>query len=552
MQTEPFTEFPSSKPAIHVPNWALILLFIAYALPANVGHAPWRGDDALHIGVAYSMLQDGTWLTPQIGGQPFVDWPPLTYWLGALSGVLLGWLFALHDAIRLANVAMLALMIGFLRYAARDLYGRESASAAAMLALGSLGLLLHAHEMQPQMTSAAALSGVLYGLVQLRAPGRRGVLVTGAATAATFLAAGLPGLAVSLPLWLVLPATDAGCRTRAFFLRLLQAGVLALTLVLLWPALLAWQDPAYLNAWWNSEYNAVIPHGGHFVRGNDFANLVSWFTWPLWPVVLWSLWYRRGRIQAFGHAIPLAAAVLALLIALGTGSMRPANLVPLLPPLILMAAGELCRLRRGAANAFDWFGVITFSLLGLALWLAWVAMNFGWPEPLSRNILRILPGFEPDWTWYQLVIALVLSVGWIIALVKLPFFQLRGAVHWALGITLTWGLATTLCFAWFDYNKNYAPVSSAIARAVAREALGGCVAGMDVGDSQRAALLYFDQLRIAPTAADCSLRLAYATGQNALPPAPADWQTVWQLERGSGRLGERFALYRSPSAAPRD
>lgn len=546
MQTEPYTEFPASKPAIHIPNWVIILLFIAYALPANIGHAPWRGDDALHIGVTYSMLRDGSWLTPQIGGIPYLEWPPLTYWLGATSGLLLGWLIPLHDAIRLANVGSLAVMIVCLRHVARDLYGRESASAAALLLIGSLGLLIHAHEMQPMITLAAALSGVLYGLVRMREHDRHGALITGVATGCSFLAGGLVGLVASVPLWLVLPATDPVHRGLAYLRTALLAMLPALLLTLAWPLALSAFAPAFLHAWWQDEVASLLPVSGYLARSKDLVNMLSWFVWPLWPLTIWSLWYRRGRLLAFGHALPLASAVLCLLLVSNADSLRPANMVPLLPPLIVMAAGELCRLRRGAANAFDWFGVITFSLIGLALWLAWVAMNFGWPEPLSRNILRLLPGFVPGWAWYQLLIAVLLSAAWLVALLKLPFFQLRGALHWAIGITLAWGLASTLCFGWLDYNKNYEPVSSAIATAIQREAPAACVTGMDVGESQRAALLYFNQLRIEPAGTDCPVRLAYATGRNALPAAPEGWETIWQMERGSGRLGERFALYRHP------
>lgn len=545
MQNQAFTEFPSSKPAIHVPNWALILLFLAYALPGNIGHVPWRGDDALHIGVAYSMLQDGNWLLPQIAGQPYYDWPPLTHWLGALSGILLGWLLPLHDAIRMANVAALALLIYGLRYAARELYGRESASAAAMLALGSLGLLIHAHEMQPQIVLTACLSLCLYGLALMRSRPERGALISGTASGAAFLAAGLPGLFLSLPLWLLQPLSNAQYRNKTFLLAYRHALWPLALLVLLWPLSLAIWQGEFLSAWWAHELSGILPHAGHLQRGKDVANLVGWFTWPLWPVALWSLWHRRSKLQAFGHALPLLAALLALLLIVSTGSMRPANLLPLLPPMILMAAGELCRLRRGAANAFDWFGVITFSLLGFGLWLAWAALHFGWPAPLARNVLRLLPGFEPDWVWYQPVIAAALSLAWLGALLRLPFFQLRGAVHWALGITLTWGLATTLWLSWFDYDKSYRTVSAEIAAAIAlhgeKEA---CVSGVDVGDSQRAALLYFNALRIAPRAANCGLRLAYATGENALPEPGPGWNSIWQIQRGRGRLSERFGLYR--------
>lgn len=551
-----FTEFPSSKPAIHVPNWALILLFIAYALPGNLGHAPWRGDDALHIGVAYSMLREGNWLIPQIAGVPYFDWPPLLHWLGALCGSLLGWLLPLHDAIRLGGVIALTLLLVFLRFAARELYGREAASAAAMLALGSLGLLIHAHEMQPQVLVAACIAATIYGLAHMRTRPVRGALIAGTASGAAFLAGGLPGLVLCLPLWVVLPATEAECRSRTFLFAYRHALWPLALLVLLWPLALSIWQADYLAIWWGRELAAISPHAGHLQRAGAVSNLIGWFTWPLWPVVLWSLWHRRGRILAFGHTLPLTAALLALALVVTTGAMRPANVVPLLPALVLMAAGELCRLRRGAANAFDWFGLITFSLLGIALWLSWSALNFGWPVPLSRNVLRLLPGFQPSWHWHELLLAAILSVGWIVAILRIPFFQLRGAVHWALGVTLSWGLATTLWLNWFDYDKNYRPVANEISRQI-RLYGNGCVATLDTGDAQRAALYYFTDIKLETGSAArsrCSLLLAYSTGKRSLPEAGPAWESVWQTQRGRGRLLERFGLYRKqqPQSAQAD
>jgi 4-amino-4-deoxy-L-arabinose transferase-like glycosyltransferase len=545
MREKPYTEFPTTAPSINVPNWALILAFIAYALPGNLGHAPWRGDDALHIGVAFSMLQDGTLLTPQIGGTPYVEWPPLLYWLGMLTGRLFGWLLPLHDAIRLAGVIALGTLFVALRYTARELYGREAASAAAMLALGSLGLLVHAHEMQPQVLFAACIATTLCGLAYMRTSAVRGALIAGAGTGAAFLAAGLPAIALCLPLWFVLPLSDAECRSKAFLGAYLHALWPAALLIALWPLALYLGNPEYLGMWWARECLNITPHTGHLQRWKELANLFGWFTWPLWPVVLWSIWFRRKNLIGFGHILPLVSIVLALVLITSTGTMRPANVVPLLPALIVLASGELSRLRRGAANAFDWFGLITFTLVGVALWISWSAINFGWPAPLARNILRLVPGFRPSWNIYELTIAIVLSVAWIIAIVRLPFFPLRGAVHWALGVTLMWGLTTTLWLPWFDHDKNYAPVAQQFAQQVKAQG-DGCVAGLDTGDSQRAALYYFTGIGIktGPEAESCKLLLAYASGRHPLPTTGAQWVPVWQTERGKGRLMEHFGLYR--------
>lgn len=551
-----FTEFPSTKPAIHIPNWALILLFIAYALPGNVGHVPWRGDDALHIGVVYSMLQDGNWLVPHIAGVPYLEWPPLLYWLGGICGIAFGWLLPLHDAIRLGGVAALTLLLVFLRFSARELYGREAASAAAMLALGSLGLLIHAHEMQPQILVAACIAATLYGLAHMRTNPRRGALIAGIASAAAFLSSGLDSLLICLPLYLALPISDPLCRSRQFLRAYIHAFWPLLLIISAWLLPLAIWQADYLTHWWQREWLQLLPQAGSLKRSGALANLLGWFAWPLWPLMLWSLWHRRGRLQSFGHTLPLLGLLLPLLLVIGTGSARPANAVPLLPGLILIAAGELCRLRRGAANAFDWFGLMTFTLLGIALWLAWAALNLGWPARLSHNIARLFPGYHPNWAWHELGLALALSTAWIIAMLRIPFFQLRGAVHWALGVTLSWGLATSLWLSWFDYAKNHESIAQQIALQTAQYTASqgaSCIATIDVGDAQRAALYYFANLRLdtrSTAQKRCSLLLSYSIGKRGLPNTGADWEQIWHTQRGQGRLVERFALYRKESSAP--
>lgn len=543
------SEFPSSKPIQPVPNWVLYLLFFAYALPGTLGHAPWRGDDVLHIAVTSSVMREGHWLTPYLAGTPYVDWPPLTYWLGAITGKLFSWAIPLHDSIRLSMVAALAAFVWFLRQAAKEIYGQEVASATVLLTLGSLGLLIPAHEMQPQIVLLACSAANLFGVASLRSAPKKGALIAGAATGAAFLANGLIGLVLTIPLFLVSVIAFAECRSQAFF-RAASWGLLPLLLIsLLWPCLLGVFAPDYLHLWWSSEWAQIQPHTSHLQEFKNLSNLLGWFTWPLWPVVGWSLWFRRNRYSSFGHIIPIAALVVALWIAVTTGPLKPANALPLLVAMIPMAAAELCKLRRGAANAFDWFGVLTFSILGLFLWLAWTGLNLGWPSGLSRNVARIMPGFHPAWSMLELALALALSAGWIASLFKLPFFQLRGAVHWALGVVLTWGMATTLWLSWFDYDRNYKPITAQIVSAIQSQpkADQNCVSGLETGDIQRAGLYYFEGFKLDTrsfSSSTCNLVLAYASGKRGLPVTGAGWEAVWQTSRGWGRLQEKFALYK--------
>ncbi|MFT3733670.1 MAG: hypothetical protein QM776_01310 [Rhodocyclaceae bacterium] len=544
--TTPFTQ------KVRLPGWSLILLGLAYLLPGSLGHVPWRGDDLVHIAAAAGMLRDGHWLLPHVAGAPIFDAPPLHYWLGALFGKLFGWLLPLHDAIRFATVTTCFLGLWVLRRAARSLLPHDpKGNGSLLLAIGSLGLLLHAHEAQPQITLLAMLTSSLLGAGWMQRDLRIGSLILGAATGGAFLTMGVPGLILCAPVF-VTSAWLARKPGNPLFKAIWPGLLLLAALLSLWPLLLAFQDPLLVRLWWHQEWLDIVPQLS-LQRLSNTLGLLSWFAWPLWPVAGWALWNRRTQLKQAEYAIPLSSLVAALLIVFLTGPTRPASALPVLPALVLLAASELTRLRRGAVNWLDWFGIITFTLSGLFIWLAWIALHFGWPLGLSRNIARLVPGFVSHVEPWTVVVALALSLGWLVTLWRLPRFALRPALHWALGITLTWGLLTTLWLDWFDHDRNYTRVMQEI------EAQAGpapaCVATLNVGASQIAALDYFTQLTVFPYAPGdtrCTLLVSYASGRNALVEAPAGWIRFQEIDKGRGRFREQIHLYRrlDPGLSP--
>jgi len=498
---------------------------------------------------------------PRIAGVAFFELPPLHYWLGGVTGTLLGWLLPLHDAIRLASVAALAFALWALRSAAKRFAPGESGdlfagNATLLLALSSMGLLIHAHEAQPLITLFATVAGVLWGLSMLDVRPERGMLIAGGFTGAAFLASGLPGLILTLPACFVALLTGApqnrqsgaspdalagGSRAS----QILPGALLAIALIVLWPTLLALRNPNLLTQWWQQELFDVTPVFG-WKRLSTLAGLLSWFAWPLWPIAGWALWRRRHQAADSSYAVPLAALASALWVVTTTGNVRPANALPLLPPLILLAGLEVNQLRKGASNLLDWFGIMTFTLLGAFLWLSWTALHLGHPIAMARNISRLASDFAPNISWWAIPLAALLSLGWLVAMVGLPRFPLRGVLRWALGVTLTWGLATTLWLDWFDYDKNYSRITTQISAQVGK---GGetCVMEIGAGDVQRAALDYFSNIHLqnfSRSNTKCNLVLSYRAGRNALAEPGQGWTLQWTASKGRGRLQEQFALYR--------
>ncbi|MBI3856718.1 MAG: glycosyltransferase family 39 protein [Planctomycetes bacterium] len=109
-----------------------ILLAVELALLLSVigRSALSRIDEGQIAEVAREMAAGRDWITPRIGGNPFGPYPPLGYWLSAISGALFGFNeFAMRLPTALAALALLAVVAGM----ARRLAGPEAGLASAMI-----------------------------------------------------------------------------------------------------------------------------------------------------------------------------------------------------------------------------------------------------------------------------------------------------------------------------------------------------------------------------------------------------------------------------------
>jgi 4-amino-4-deoxy-L-arabinose transferase-like glycosyltransferase len=523
---------------------ALIAFCALYLLPGLVGHDPWKNEDAMHFGVAFSMLDGGGWLVPQLAGEPWFGSPPLYYWIAAILGKVFGLVMPLHDAARLASGLFVGIMLICLWGAARLLIGHEAARGAVLIAVGTLGLLVHAHESQPVTALLAATAALYCGLALLPHHPVRGGALAGAALGAGFLALGMPALLVLSPVLMLLPLVSSHLRTPQAARGMLAALAVATPLILSWPLALYWRDPALLARWWIQEMADLRLHANWPLALWEYLKILSWFAWPALPLAAWTLWRERRRLREPRVLIPLFSFLALMGVQTAFFDLRSLNALPLLPPLILLAAPATLSLRRGAANAFDWFGMMTFTLLAGLIWLGWLAMVAGVPGRIARNFARLEPGFVGQFSLVAFVAALLLSLAWLWLIFASPRSPQRGTTHWAAGIVLCWGLLVALWTPWIDHGRSYRQVFSSLKAAL--PPIDSCVSGRGLGNTQRAALHYFAgillQRETSRTSGQCRLYLIQGTAQNEPLPPGKGWRKIWEAHRPSDR-NERFRLY---------
>lgn len=524
----------------------LALLIALYLLTGLTGHDPWRGDDARHFGVIFDFISGGNPLIPAIAGQPELDFPPLYYWVGAILARLLSPLLPLHDGARVASALFTALAIFWIARAAGRLYGRHVRTAAALLTLGSLGLVLHAHETQPMVALMAMQAMTLAGLSLVPVRPALGSIQAGSGVALAFLAAGLPGILLTAPLFLLVVAASSEGRTPRASGGLILGLSIALMASAVWPLALHYQAPEVLELWWRNESDLRWRDPMGAAEMSRLIELFLWFAWPLWPITLWSLWRMRRQAFTIATLLPAGAFALAAAWVIANGSMSPAALLPLIPPLALLAAAGVPTLRRGAANAFDWFAIMTFGVFAVLVWIAWSAQVFAWPPGLARHLAKVAPDFTLLDPAVSAAVGAAICVGWLLLAWMLPRSPNRGPANWALGMTMLWCLTIALLKPWFQHDRSYRPAASSLAIALAGER-PGCVAEIGLTASQRASFNYFAGVRPLTATGNTTpcgfLLVHHQRGASQMKPDEA-WQQIWEYRRGGGRQQEIFRLYR--------
>jgi 4-amino-4-deoxy-L-arabinose transferase-like glycosyltransferase len=551
----------------------LFALCLMYIVPGLVGRDPWKTEDAAGFGIMWTMARGGLedWLWPNVAGLPMAEKGPLAYWIGAAAIKLFGGLLGDPVAARVSTAIFFLIGSASVWYTtylfgrrpeAQPLrlafggqpepkdYGRTLADGALLIYLGSMGLLLHSHSTSTEALLVALVAFSLYAaawLFEERSP--RAALVLGMGLG---LLALTRGWIVPLALWLALMGLALLMRGRKN---------LALLALLTLPAALAvsavWLIPIHLvQPFGSSPFDAWMTWSAAqigFPTLNALRYFLKnglWFTWPAWPFAIWAVYAWRKQIDAFHIAMPLAFLLSFLVLLALSVHQEEGILLPLLPPLAILAAFGLPTMKRGAINAVDWFSVMTLTTCAGFIWIGWIAKQTGWPAQIARNAFKLAPGFKPEFNLFAVLIAAIATAGWIAVvhwrISRKPSVLWRAVVLSSGGVILCWLLLMTLWLPWINYGKSYNGVAHQIAEKLP-EGRNYCV-DSDVGPAQRASFAFFGDIPFAGfNGGKCDFLLLQdksrkKTEQKVMTRDNQQWRLLWEGRRPSDR-DERYRLY---------
>ncbi|MDB5847199.1 MAG: hypothetical protein JWP29_951 [Rhodoferax sp.] len=526
---------------------ALWLFCAAYVLPGFIGRAPWKTADMTAFGYMRE-LANGTadWLAPRLMElSPDID-ALLPYWLGALLLKLAPAWMAPDFAVRIGFGVLLALTLVATWYAVYFLarspraqpvafafggeaepadYARAMADGGLLALMACLGMAQLSHETTPALAQLSFTALAFYGMAAM--PYRTFGPALGTVLGLTGLAlSGAPSMAVLLGL---------GGALVCFLDRHEEHGLtgsevalhspvrsLSWTGLVLASTALAAGLAEHLALWrWRIE----LPHATwHDWR--SIGQLLLWFTWPVWPLALWTLWRWRRQLTSGNFGRHLALPLWFFAVALGTTLTTQSadrSLLLALPALATLAAFALPTLSRTVAALIDWFTLLFFTACALGIWVIWIATQTGFPRQPAANVAKLAPGFEPSFSALAFGVALVASLGWA-WLVKWRAGRHRAAIWKSLvlpagGTALCWLLLMTLWLPLLEWGRSYVPLVRAVEATIRADNQTGCVEVYGLNRGQIAALKYHGnmQLEWARKQASCPWMIVDTEDQHTLP-----------------------------------
>ena len=478
---------------------------------------------------------------PRLAGEPVLSVAPLYHWLAATLGNLAEWLWgrsAWVPGARLTTALFSLQGLFAISLAARGFYGREAGLIAPLLAIGTLGLLIPAHEAQPAMIAFAAVATLLAALAWWEVRPRQAAIGLGLSLGLGFLGDGLSILAIGLPV--VASAMFYSRWRKIAKAEWLLALLIAAVLILSWPVAVGQHYPAHFAAWWQHELASV---GFPPAPDSRRLQLFAWGTWPVLPLAGWSIWLNRKRIFSGRIFLPALASVISLALLLRVRDPGE-GVVPAIAALAILASAGAGQLRRGAASAFDWFGAMSLSFFMSLILLAGYAIQTGSPARIAKNFTKPAPGFVADLPWHLGIVVVAVVLIWVVMLVRLQRTPWRASIRWSLGIVITWLLIVSLLLPWIDYGKSHRQPSAAIKAVLISEgAAVNCIERDNLGMAQRAALDLHDGIRTVLIKGDssCNYRLTQRE-PNERFQVPG-WTLLLETSR-PGDKSERLRLYR--------
>lgn len=517
----------------------LILLCAIWLFMGLIGHEPWKPFESNAISTIKMILEEGVLLTPTAASEHQLINPPLYYLVASGTAATLSSILPLHDGARISSGLWMLITLLMIGMTGRELLGRGYGRQTTFIFIGTIGLIISAHLITPQV---AALSAVATGFYALALANRRPYRASGLLAAALtvgFLSTGLLPFSIILLSGLLLPIFPTWRTTR--FAKVLSIAVaISLPIVGLWISLSFHHEPALITDWWLQSTQSFNQFNHLY-----FLNIMLWYAWPALPLTLWAIWrYRKFLTIEPRFQLPLLFLTVTFVMVGMMANTKDIFALPLLIPFTALASASIDSLKRGAANALNWFGLMFFGFVGFFIWLGWNAMMTGSPEKLKERMLFLSGLDHLDFNIITFAIASAISLVWLFITLRTQQSNRSTATNWAIGMTFAWTLLMSLWLPMIDSARSYSNVFNSLK--VALPTHYSCINSQGIGSAQLDLIDYYASIKTYPInsgqAAECDLFLIQDGKYPKKVNLHSQWQKIWSGKRPAERK-ESFRLF---------
>ncbi len=459
-------------------------------------------DEGLYATIAQEMVSRGDWVMPHADGLPYLEKPPLYFWLTSLTFGLFGaseWATRLWSALATLGTVILTWRIG------RRLYGARAGLLAGLVTATVVGNALYVRKASTDQLFVFCLTLAMYGFLRdaERADrGRARFLLFYLGVALSVLAKGFIGL---FPVLIVALGMAMVRHLSWRDLNALRGAALFAVVAVPWHALVAWRSPTLFEFYVLDAHLLRLLNARRYVEADVPISTLAFFAASFIWAFPWSVFIlARPNPDPSARARWRPVIVLWLLVVIGLFALSRFKheyyALPAFPALAVLVGAAW-------ASGRDIGRWLVIGLLGcgaVGLWALWAGAGLTAGQALNGlaelnayyRILRdqkIPLPFEPRPFGVLLQgLGLVLLVGWGLATLCWVRGWRRSAFASLVGIS---GVITVLIFRLLDVVEPHHSVKE-IAQAINAEAAPADVLVLEGSLAYSGALPFYTGRRV--------------------------------------------------------
>jgi len=503
-----------------------LFLTVIWIFTGLMGPELWQSIDSNSMSQILTVIQDNEFIAPLAASEQYLISPPLFSVVAAGFAKIFASILPLQDGARISNALWLVITLTSIGLTTRELWGTGLGRQAGLLFIASIGLILNAHSLNQDIAVLSGTSLSFYSLaLYYRRPFRSSILM-GTGLGISFLSGGIIPLVSIIISSIILYFFYAWKNKRYLTFIGLSLGIF---IAIISPWIIAMK---YMH----SDLLASFLSQNIFNNSTSFLYVltgISWFTWPSLPLALFAIFKNYRHIfKQKKLLLPLVFLMVYFILTSYANKQDQLNLIPFLIPLCIMSVGSIDILKRGAASALNFFGILIFGFISILIWLGWIAMQIGFPNKIFERMFYLSADFNASFEMLPFIISLTFTAYWALSIFRQKITNRTAVSNWAIGITMIWLCLIMLWGPFIDNRKSYRNIFNEVKQHLVQSS--SCVYLNNLSDNQTNLLHYYSGtkgVKFNNENKNCYLALISLEEKGTLPTEYKNWGEIWTGKR---------------------